>query len=100
MIRHIGNLTPKEAAEYCRSIASTLAQLGDAVTLKEAVVLRVFTALIVEPSAGLLNTLMDRAEGKLTSSLNVDMSVRDWREYARARSDRGGSACGGGKDTE
>ncbi len=49
----------------CRAVAGKLAAIGDGVTLKQAVVLRVFSALMFDPQPGLLNAFMERAEGKV-----------------------------------
>jgi hypothetical protein len=73
----IGNLTGKAAAKRCHSIAGQLAGIGDAVTLKEAVAMRVYSALMFEPSGSLLEKVMDRMEGKLPFPMNVS-----WREEA------------------
>ena len=72
----IGNMTPLEAANYCKAIAGQLASIGANVTLKEAVTLRVYAALLFEPDARLLNSVMDRDEGKVTQP----MSVETWRD--------------------
>jgi hypothetical protein len=71
----IANLTGKAAAKRCHSIAGQLAGIGDAVTLKEAVAMRVFSSLLFEPSGSLLEKVMDRMEGKLP----IPMSI-DWRQ--------------------
>lgn len=78
LIKKVGEMTPAEAAKYCKSIAGQLAGIGDAVTLKEAVVLRVYTALLFEPQPGLFNAFMDRTEGKVPDKLEVS----DWRKDA------------------
>lgn len=75
----IGNLTPKEAAEYCSAVAKKIGTIGDQVTLKEAVVLRVYTALLFDPDARLLNVVMDRDEGKVTQPV----TEMPWREYVK-----------------
>lgn len=75
IIKEVGDLTPQEADEYCHVIAQKIKSLGEGVTLKQAVVLRVFTALLFEPDARLLAIIMDRDEGKVT--LPVELS---WRE--------------------
>lgn len=75
----IGNLTPKEAAEYCRAVAGKIGTIGDQVTLKEAVVLRVYAALLFDPDARLLGLVMDRDEGKVTQPV----TEMPWREYVR-----------------
>jgi hypothetical protein len=71
-------MTPKEAADYCRAIAGRLASIGDGVTLKEAVVLRIYAALLFEPDARLFNAVMDRDEGKVSQPVEVF----DWRKEA------------------
>ena len=73
----IGNLSGVAAAKRCHSIAGQLAWIGDSVTLKEAVVMRVFSALMFEPSGSLLEKVMDRMEGKLPVPMNVS-----WRQEA------------------
>jgi hypothetical protein len=71
----IGNLSGKAAAKRCHSIAGQLAGMGDEITLKEAVAMRVYSALVFEPSGSLLEKVMDRMEGKLP----IPMSI-NWRE--------------------
>ena len=76
----LGDMTPKQAAEYCKGIAGQLASLGDGITLKEAVGLRVFAALIFEPSASLLNAVVERVEGRVEQPISIA-----WQdEYRRA----------------
>lgn len=60
----LGEMSGQEAAEYCATLAKDLVKLKG-VTLKEAVALRVFVALMNEPEARLLNAVMDRDEGKV-----------------------------------
>lgn len=79
LYKKIGNMTPREAAEYCHSVAGKIGSIGDKVTLKEAVVLRVFVALIFEPDARLLSVVQDRGEGKVTQPV----TEIPWREYVR-----------------
>src|SRR3970282_2303664 len=68
----IGNLTGKAAAKRCHSIAGQLAGIGGEVTLKEAVAMRVYSALLFEPSGRLLEKVMDRMEGRLPIPMNID----------------------------
>jgi hypothetical protein len=68
----IGNLTGNAAAKRCHSIAGQLAGIGGEVTLKEAVAMRVYSALLFEPSGSLLEKVMDRMEGKLAIPMNID----------------------------
>jgi len=76
----IGNLTGNAAAKRCHSIAGQLAGIGGEVTLKEAVAMRVYSALLFEPSGSLLEKVMDRMEGKLPFPMDVS-----WREEAEKR---------------
>jgi hypothetical protein len=78
LFKELGNLTPAAAARKCHAIAGQLQGLGDKITLKEAVVLRVFSALLFEPSSGLLNAVLDRVEGKVAQPIDVN-----WREEVR-----------------
>jgi hypothetical protein len=78
IIKRVGALTPKEAAAHCQAIAGQLASIGDGVTMKEAVVMRVYAALMFEPQPGLFNAFMDRTEGKVSQTLEL----RDWRAEA------------------
>jgi hypothetical protein len=64
----IGNLSGAQAARRCHSIAGQLAGIGDKITLKEAVVMRVYSALLFEPSGSLLEKAMDRMDGKVPQS--------------------------------
>lgn len=78
--KKVGDMTPKEAADYCTAVAGQLSKIGTQVTLKEAVVLRVYAALLFEPDARLLNVVMDRDEGKVADKHQIQI---DWREQAR-----------------
>lgn len=69
-------MSPDEAAKHCKAIAAQLAPLGDKITLKEAVVLRVYASLLFDPQPGLLNSFMDRTEGKVADKIEVS-DLRD-----------------------
>lgn len=71
IIKRIGEMTPIEAAEHAKAIAGKLRTLGDGLTLKEAVVVRVYASLLFEPTASLLNSFMERAEGKVKGELDL-----------------------------
>lgn len=64
-ITKIGNMTGEQAADFCRLVGEKLAGIGGSVSLKEAVTLRCFAALMFEPQASMLTALADRAEGKV-----------------------------------
>lgn len=89
VIKRISNMTGAEAATYIKSVAGQLRPLAG-VTLKEAVVMRCLAALMFEPQASMLNTLMDRAEGKLAQTFKHDMSeelLRMMRELGLTNAD-------------
>lgn len=71
IIKRVGDMTPIEAAEHANAIAGKLRQIGGTLTLKEAVIVRVYAALLFEPNASLLNAFMERAEGKVQDKLDV-----------------------------
>ena len=74
----IGDMTPTEAADWCSEIANRIKSIGDGVTLKEAVVLRIYTSLLFEPDARLFDAIMNRDEGKVSQPVEV----YDWRKDA------------------
>ncbi len=63
-IKRISNMTGEEASSYVVAVAKQLKPLKG-VTLKEAVVMRCFAALMFEPQAAMFNAIVDRAEGKM-----------------------------------
>jgi len=71
IIKYVGDLTPSEAAEMSQQVAGKLRSIGDGVTLKQAVVLRVFAALMFEPQPGLLNAFIERTEGKVKDQVEL-----------------------------
>lgn len=71
IIKYVGDLTPSEAADMSQQVAGKLRSIGDAVTLRQAVVLRVFAALMFEPQPGLLNAFMERTEGKVKDQIEL-----------------------------
>jgi len=54
-------------------------QLPRGIAMKRLVVMRVFAALMFEPTAGLWNPLMERVEGKVIQPISVS-----WLDKARA----------------
>ena len=79
VFKRIFNMTPKEAAKFAGEIGKRLELYGaKQTTLKELITYRLADALLFDPSAGLLNAVMDRAEGKLGQSIELT-----WREEAR-----------------
>jgi len=75
LIKEYGDLTPGEAAEKSLELAKQLQAVGDGVTLKQAVVLRVYGSLLFEPQPGLLNAFIERAEGKVAQPIELNPSA-------------------------
>jgi hypothetical protein len=80
IIKQYGDMTPAEAADRVNEVAKQLRKIGNGVTLKEAVVVRVYAALMFEPSASLLNSFMERAEGKVKEEIEHSGSIT-WKEF-------------------
>jgi hypothetical protein len=75
ILRWAAELTGAEAASLSPDqLAREFRKLGK-LKLKEAISLRVFAALLFDPTSGLFNAVMDRAEGKLAQPV----AVMDWR---------------------
>lgn len=79
IIKRVGEYTPPEAAARSLELSKQLLKIGEGVTLKEAAVLRMFGAILFDPQPGLVNILIERAEGKITQPIELA-----WREDARA----------------
>lgn len=79
IIHEIGEMTPDEAREMSRVIFSKVA-LHDEVTLKQAVVMRVYAALLFDPQPGLLNAFMDRVDGKVAQPI-TSMTDDELRQF-------------------
>ena len=75
IIKKFGDMTPVEASEKAIEIGKQLKKFGGELTLKESVVVRIYAALLFEPQASLLNSFMDRAEGKVSD--RVELTGKD-----------------------
>ena len=75
IIKRFGEMTPSEAAQVSLELSKRLLNIGEGITLKQAVVLRVYDSLLFEPQPGLLNAFMERAEGKMMQPIEVE----NWR---------------------
>lgn len=73
VIKRISNMTGQEAAQYVNEFAKFFRPMKG-ITLKEAVILRSFAALLFDPQASMLNAIMERAEGKLSQT------IRTWQD--------------------
>jgi hypothetical protein len=88
IIKQYGDMTPVEVADRVNEVAKQLRKIGKGVTLKEAVVVRVYAALMFEPSASLLNSFMERAEGKVETPLKHSGEISlGWKEFASLDND-------------
>lgn len=65
IIKRIGEMEPGEAAAKFGEIAKQLRSLPNGVTLKELVVMRVYAAMLFEPTSALWGHMMDRADGEV-----------------------------------
>lgn len=74
------NLTGEEAAKIGPPEMAKFFRPLKGLELKRAIVLRVFAALLFEPSPSLFNAVMDRIEGKVSQPVDVS-----WREEAKAQ---------------
>lgn len=79
IIHEIGEMTPDEARQMCAQLFSKV-NLHDEVTLKQAVVMRVYAALLFDPQPGLLNAFMERVEGKVAQPI-TQMTDAELREF-------------------
>lgn len=70
-IKEIGNLTPDEARSISQKIFAQV-NLGNAITLREAVVMRVFAGLLFDPTPGNFRELMDRADGPVKGAVKIE----------------------------
>lgn len=65
LIKLYGDMTPEEIAQKAKTIAGELKKIGDGISMKEAVIIRIYAALMFEPSSSLWKELMERTEGKV-----------------------------------
>ena len=84
VIRDIGEMTPDEARALSEKIFAEV-RLGNEITLKQAVVMRVFAGLLFDPTPGNFRELMDRADG----SVKHNVKVESWQDEIIAALNRG-----------
>lgn len=74
VIKEVSEMTADEVADWLKTseLASAFKQMPKGITLKKLIVTRVYSALMFEPTAPLLNSFMDRAEGKVTQPVSID----------------------------
>lgn len=97
LIAELGDLDGPAAAERAGFLARQFNKLTPGVTLKELVVLRVFAALIDDPQPGLLNSFMERVEGKVSQPVDLEVKEKTTFDYSAAVA---AVAPGSGGDSE
>lgn len=74
VIREVSNMTTEEILKMVgeqNDLGKALKQMPKNVQMKYLVTARVMAAMMFEPTAGLWNGLMDRAEGKVPQQIDV-----------------------------
>lgn len=84
LIAELGELDGPAAAARAGFLAKQFGKLTPGVTLKELVVLRVFSALIDDPQPGLLNAFMERVEGKVAQAIEMEVKEKTAFDYSAA----------------
>ena len=75
IIKEVGDMYPADILAFVGEtgpLAAQIKQLPPNVQMKYLVTARVYAALMFDPTAGLWNGLMDRAEGKVPDKLQVE----------------------------
>jgi hypothetical protein len=83
----VGNMYTQDILDFIgatNDLGRMIASLPRGVQVKYLTVIRVYAALLFEPSQGLLKEVMERVEGKVTEKLdvNADGTMRVIIEYA------------------
>jgi len=78
IIKRIGDMEPGEAAQTFGEIAKQLRSMPGGVTLKEFVVMRIYAAMLFEPSSSLWGHMLDRVDGKVKDEIDAkgDITIR------------------------
>ena len=75
IISDVGNMTAEEILEFIpknNDLGRMIAKFPKSVQMKYLITARVMSALMFEPSSGLWNALMDRAEGKVNQPIDLN----------------------------
>jgi len=78
IFRTIGDMTTDEILDFIpknNPLGRAIQDMPKNVQMKYLVGVRVFTALMFEPSSGLVNAVTDRVDGKVSQP--IDMSTRE-----------------------
>ena len=70
LVKELGDLTPAEVKAWVGAIGRKLPDRDD-VTLRELAVLAAYVDAVLDPSPRMLQTLMDRAEGRPLQAVEV-----------------------------
>lgn len=85
IIRDVGNMTTDEILEFIpknNELGRAINKMPKGTQMKYLVTARVFTALMFEPTSGLWNGLMDRADGKVKDVIENEGLVEILVKYA------------------
>jgi len=86
VIKAIGEMYPEDILAFIgkeNDLGRAVAQLPKKVQMKYLVTARVFAALMFEPTSGLWNGLMDRADGKVSENVNIKGEMT-WKDFVNA----------------
>jgi len=75
VIKAVGEMYPDDLLAFIpkgNDLGNAIAQLPKGVQMKYLVTARVFAALMFEPTSGLWKELMERAEGKVTETVEIN----------------------------
>lgn len=84
IIKSVGDMYPSDILAFIgrnNDLGKVLVQLPVNVQMKYLVTARVFAALMFEPTSGLWKELMERAEGKVTQSVDVTSKGEQIKGY-------------------
>lgn len=77
VIKEVSNMTTDEMLSFIgknNDLGRAIVKMPRNVQVKYLVTVRIFAALMFEPSAGLWNGMMDRAEGKVKDEVDVNLN--------------------------
>lgn len=80
IIKSVGDMYPADIVAFIgkdNDLGRMLAKLPQDVQMKYLVTARVFSALMFEPTSGLWKELMERAEGKVPTTVDVTTNGKD-----------------------
>jgi hypothetical protein len=78
IIKAVGDMYPEDLLTFIgkdNDLGRSIAQYPKSVQIKYLITARAFAALMFEPSSGLLNAMMERAEGKIPQAIDVNVDV-------------------------